>query len=105
MQGCRTILPHHVVAEVDESKSNQFRDIQYFHITEPGEASANTGKNCTNGNEDVAEETGSSLILCEILNGRVDGTAKKKKEGVEVEQGRKTPHPLPRKYFPREALI
>src|SRR5713226_4516340 len=95
MQGCGAILPHHIVAEVDESKSNQFRDIQYLHVAETGEGSANAGKKRTNGNKDVAEETGSSPILREILDGRVDSTAKKKNEGVEVEEGRKSSDPLP----------
>src|SRR6267378_169339 len=105
MQGCGVILPHHIVTEIDESKSNQFRDIQHFHVAEAGKASANAGKQRTNGNEDVAEEAGSSPVLREILDGRVDSAAKKKNEGVEVEQGRKSPDPLPCKPSPREALI
>src|SRR5215831_17771346 len=94
-----------MVAEVDESKSNEFRDIQYFHITETGKASANAGEQRTNGNEDVAEETGSSLVHREILDGRVNSTAKKKNEGIEVEQGRKCSDPLPCKHSPGEAVI
>ena len=94
-----------MVAQVYESKSNEFRDIQYLHVAETGKASANAGKKCTNGNEDVAEETGSSPIRCDILDGRVNSTAKKKNEGVEVEQGRKTPDPLPCKHSPGEAVI
>ena len=99
------ILPHHIVAEVDESKSNEFRDIQYLHVAETGKASANAGKQRTNGNEDVPEEAGSSPILREILDGRVDSAAKKKTEGVEVEEGRKSPDPLPCEHPAREALI
>src|ERR1700694_5654455 len=105
MQGCGVILPHHMVAEVDESKSNQFRDVQYLHVAETGKASANAGKKCTDGNEDVAEETGSSPILRKILDGRVNSPAKKKNEGVEVEERRKTPDPLPCEHSAREALI
>src|ERR1700674_91182 len=105
MQGCGVILSHHLVAEVDESKSNQFRNIQYFHVAETGEASADAGKKRTNRNEDIAEETGSSPLLPEILDGRVNSAAKKKNDGVEVEQGRKSPDPLPCKHSPREAVI
>ena len=99
------ILPHHIVAEVDESKSNEFRDIQYLDIAETGKGSADAGKKRPNGNEDVAEETVSPLILCEIPDGRVNSAAKKKNEGVEIEQGRKSPDPLPRKHSSREAVI
>src|ERR1700730_1454222 len=105
MQGCGVILPHHIVAEVDESKSNEFRDIQSPPIAKTGKAPANAGKKCTDGNEDVAEEAGSSPILREILDGRVDSAAKKKNEGVEVEKGRKSPDPLPCKHSSREPLI
>src|SRR5216683_1065164 len=105
MQGRGVILPHHMVAEVDESKSNEFRDVQYLDVAETGKASADAGKKCTDGNVNVAEETRSSLILCEVLDGRVNSTAKKKNEGVEVEQGRKCPDPLPCKHSPGEAVI
>src|SRR5205085_2618548 len=105
MQGCGAVLPHHMVAEIDESKTDQFRDVQHFHVAETGEGSANAGKQRTNGNEDIAEETRSSPILREILDRRVDRTAEKKNEGVEVEQGRKPPHPLPCKHSPRQAVI
>src|SRR6266436_5692971 len=105
MQGCGVILPHHIVAEVDESKSNEFRDIQYLHVAETGSGSANAWKKRTDGNEDVPEETGSSLIVREILDSRVDSAAKKKNKGVSVEEGRKTPDPLPCQHSAREALI
>ena len=105
MQGCGVILPHHIVAEVDRRKSDEFRDVQYLHIAETGKASADARKQRANGNENVAEETGSSLVRCEILDGRVDGAAKQKNEGVEVEQGRKCPDPLPCKHSSREAMI
>src|SRR5437763_12048013 len=29
MQGCGAVLPHHMVAEIDESKTDQFRDVQH----------------------------------------------------------------------------
>src|SRR5215470_5001900 len=105
VHGRGVIFPHHVVAEVNERKSNEFRDIQYFNVAEAGEASADARKQRTDGNENVAEEAGPSPILREILDGRVNGTAKKENEGVEVEQGRKSPDPLPCKHSPGEALI
>src|SRR5215475_3469752 len=98
MQGRGVILPHHVVTKVDEQKPDEFRDIQDFHVAEPGRYSANARKKRTNGNEDVAEETCSSLLNPEILDGRIDSAAKKENEGVEVEQGRKKPDPLPLKH-------
>src|SRR5882757_8823667 len=105
MQGGGVILPHHMVAEVDETQTDQFRDIQHFHVTETGEGPANAGKQCPNGDEDVAEETGPSFVLCEILDGRVNGAAKEKDEGVEVEERRKRPDPLPLEHSAGEALI
>src|SRR5262252_858385 len=98
MQGRGVILAHHVVTEVDEGKPNQFGDVQDLHVAEAGKASANAGKKRADGNEDVAEEAGSSPLLRKILDGRVNGAAKQKDEGVEVEQGRKSPDPLPGKH-------
>src|SRR5215475_15577949 len=105
VQGRGLILPHHIITKVDESQSNEFGDIQDLHIAETGKASADAGKKRPNGNENVAEETGSSALLREILDSRVNSAAKKKNEGVEVEQGRKSPHPLPSKHSPGEAVI
>src|ERR1700685_1760701 len=105
MQGCRAVLAHHVVAKVDERKSNEFRDIQDLHVAEAGEASADAGEQRANGNENVAEETGACLVLCEILDGRVDGTAEQKNKGIEVQQGGKCPDPLPGEHSPGEAVI
>src|SRR5258707_12931378 len=80
MQGCGAILSHHVVAEVDERKPNEFRDVQDLHVAEASKASADAREKRANGNENVAEETGSSLFLCEILDGRGDSTAEKQKK-------------------------
>ncbi len=74
-------------------------------MAETGSGPANAGKQRPNGNEDVAEETGSSAVVPEIFDGRVDSTAKEKNEGVGVEEGRKAPDPLPRQHSSREALI
>src|SRR5205823_12846616 len=71
--------------------------------TWPGPVDAR--KKRTNGNENVAEGTSPSPLLGEILDGRVDSTAKKKNEGVEIEERRKCPDPLPCKYSPGEPLI
>src|SRR5262249_46095192 len=105
MQGRGLILPHHIVAEVDESKSDELRDIQDLHVAETGKASANAGKKRANGDKDVAKEAGSSSLLAEILDGRVNSAAKQENEGVCVEQGRKSSDPLPGKHSPREAEI
>src|SRR5258708_37669669 len=105
MKGCGLILPHRIVTKVDESQSNEFRNIQYLHVAEAGKASADAGKKRADGNEDVAEETGSSPLLREILDRRVNSAAKKKNEGVEVQQGRESPHPLPGEHSSREAVI
>src|SRR5438309_2055409 len=94
-----------MVAQIDESKSNEFRDVQDLDVAETGKRSANAGKQCSNGNEDVAEEADSAFIHCEILDGRIHRTAKQKNEGVEVEEGRKTPDPLPREDLASEPLI
>src|SRR5262249_8312956 len=67
--------------------------------------SSNAGKERPDGNQDVAEETGSSPLLREVLDGRVNGAAKKKNEGVGVKRGRKPSDPLPRKHSTREAMI
>src|SRR2546427_8892270 len=95
MHGRGVILPHHMVAEVDGNKSNELRDIQYLHVAETGKGSANAGKKRTNGNEDVPEESGSSPIVREISDRRVNSIAKKKHKGVEVEERRKSPNLLP----------
>src|SRR5262245_45790287 len=104
MQGYGAILPHHVIAEVDENQPNELGDVQDLHITETREGSADAGKEGANGNEDIAEETGAP-ILCEILNRRVNGAAKKKHEGVKVEERRKSPDPLPCEHSSGESLI
>src|SRR5262249_39970312 len=89
---------------VDESQPNKLGNVQDLHIAEAREGSANAGKKRTNGNEDIAKET-RSPILREILHGRVDSAATKKHEGIEVEERRKSPDPLPSKHSPREPLI
>src|SRR5262249_46918395 len=105
MKGCRLILPHHIVAKVDEGEPDEFRDVQDLDVAETRKASADAGKKRANGNENVAEEAGSSPVLREILNGRVDSTAEKKNEGVEVEQWGKSPDPLPSKHTAGQAVI
>src|SRR5215467_13892835 len=105
MQGGGAILAHQIIAEVDEGQPNEFGDIQYLDVAETGEASTDARQKRTNGNEDVAEKSRLSPLLPEILDGRINGPAKEKDEGVEVEQGRKSPDPLPGKHAPREAVI
>src|SRR5262249_32338380 len=105
MQGCRLILPHHIVAEVDEGEPDEFRDVQDLDVAETRKASADAGKKRANGNENVAEEACSSPVLREILNGRVDSTDEKKKEGVEVEQWGKPPDPFASKYATGQWVI
>src|SRR5260370_42319523 len=98
MHGCGVILPHHAVAQINENKSNEFGDIQDLHVAETGSGPTDAGKQRPNGNEDVAEEAGSSAVVPEIFDGRVDGAAKEKNKGVAVEEGRKAPDPLPRQH-------
>src|ERR1700722_3504171 len=105
MQGSGMILPHHVVAEVDERKSNEFRNIENLDIAEAGEASADAGEKRPDRNQNVAEEAGPALVLGEILDGRVNGAAEQKHEGIEVEERRKGPDPLPCEHAPGEAVI
>src|SRR5205823_13713876 len=99
------ILPHHMVAVVDENESDQLRDIQHFHIAETGRGPADAGKKRADGDEDVAEEAGSSPILGEILDSRIDSSAKKKNQGVEVEGDGKIPDPWPAEHASSEALV
>src|SRR5215475_9790736 len=105
MNGCGVILSHHAVAQINENKSDEFGDVQDLHVPETGSGPANTGKQRPNGNEDVAEETESSAVAPEIFDGRVNRTAKEKNKGVDVEERRKAPDPLPRQHSSREALI
>src|SRR5258708_12283055 len=100
MQGCGLIPPHHIITKVDESQSDEFRDIQYLHVAETGKAAADAGKKRPNGNEDVAEETGSSPLLGEILDRLINTAAKNKNEGPKPEQAQKPPPPPPANHPP-----
>src|SRR5215813_3391970 len=105
MHGCGGIFPHHVIAEVDENKPDEFGDVQNLDMAETGRGSADAGKQRSDGNQDIAEETRASLLVREILDGRVDRSAKQENEGVGVEEGRKSPDPLPAQHSSGEALI
>src|SRR5260370_24088145 len=57
MQGCGFILPHRIVTKVDESQSNDIRDIQYLHVAEAGKASTDARKKRPNDNDKVPHDT------------------------------------------------
>src|SRR5262249_28325271 len=105
MHGCGGIFPHHVVAQVDENQSDEFGDVENLDMAETGRGSTDAGKQRPNGDEDIAEETRASLLVREILDGRVDRAAKQENEGVGVEEGRKSPDPLPAQHSSGEAPI
>src|SRR5262245_3847035 len=69
------VLPHHVVAEIDEGEPDELGDVQYLDIAEPGEGSADAGKQGTNGNKNVSKKPGPPRLNREILDGRVHGSA------------------------------
>ena len=93
-----------VVAEIDETQTNEFGDVQYFDVIKAGKASTDAGEDRPDGNENVTEKTRPSFVVCEILDGRVHSAAKKETDGIEVEHRRKTAHPLPDEHSPREAF-
>src|SRR5262245_394208 len=99
------VLPHHVVAGIDEGEPNEFGDVQDLHIAEPGESSANAGEQRTDGDKNISKEPCTPLLHREVLDRRVDRSTEKENEGVEIEQRRKRPDPLPLKYSAGEAIV
>ena len=95
MHGGGVTLPDDMIPEVDKAQPDQLGDIQDLDVAETGEASADARKERADGDEDVAQKARSSFLHCEIPNGRVNRAAKEKYKGVEIEQWRKSPHPLP----------
>src|SRR5215468_1798712 len=99
------IFPHHVVAEIDENESDEFGDVEDLDMAETGRGSADAGEQRPDGDKDIAKETRASLLVREILDGRVDRAAKQENEGVGVDERRKSPDPLPAEHSSSEAPI
>src|SRR5262249_21595741 len=105
MHGCGGIFPHHVVAEIDKNQSDEFGDVENLDMAETGRGSTDAGKQRSDRDEDIAEETAASPLAREILDGGIDRAAEQENEGVGVEEGRKSPDPLPAQHSSGEAPI
>src|SRR5262245_52896487 len=82
------VLPHHVVAGIDEGEPNEFGDVQDLHIAEPGESSANAGEQRTDGDKNICKEPCTHLLHREVMVRRVDYFIVRESTGGEIETSR-----------------
>src|SRR5947209_12929243 len=54
VQRCGAVLPHHVVAEIDEGEPDEFGNVEYLHIAEAREGSTDARKQRADGDKNVS---------------------------------------------------